>query len=500
MSFTPADFKYTSRSGELGRQLYPHQLRDDRYLAAIDYAIGYYEQMLGRARREFEAATLLEFFGDPKLARGLVACLSQTYRWHQPQLAEVLDQPTYAQLAERGLRNSADFRALLYAYANQTHGFILPSERWPAVNQLAAELGLTPSQFERVLYLDDEQEALLVRSAERPEPSAIVALYNFHSLETGLRNCRSLQLRLDGDINALAVSAHNLAQRYNLRYELSEPEDCMATFVTLTLYGAKDALGNWTRTGRRIARCALRLLAAHPNAASEGLIQVHMQGKNSLIKLAKRELTVLGGTARQQPDNLGDSWETTLEQQFSQAWSRLVSKGQNTGWRIRRDPVPFSLAHRLLVPDFIAQRGSERIPIFVPATEAMAASLAQRLVGQPKVLVVIAKSYQNLLRNCQVAKVIYQTTPDMLMVLAQLEQLAPAQAPLDRWSRLALRFDQAGFVAETELLEILECRNPVEIGLALRGWREDTAQYVPNLGLFTPQKLRELGSMLGKAA
>jgi len=94
----------------------------------------------------------------------------------------------------------------------------------------------------------------------------------------------------------------------------------------------------------------------------------------------------------------------------------------------------------------------------------------------------------------------YQTTPDMLTVLAQLEQLTPAQAPLDRWSRLALRFDQAGFVAETELLEILECRNPVEISLALRGWREGTAQYVPNLGLFTPQKLRELGSMLGKAA
>ena len=74
MSFTPADFKYTSRSGELGRQLYPHQLRDDRYLAAIDYAIGYYEQMLGRARREFEAATLLEFFGDPKF------CLLYTSR------------------------------------------------------------------------------------------------------------------------------------------------------------------------------------------------------------------------------------------------------------------------------------------------------------------------------------------------------------------------------------------------------------------------------------
>ncbi len=39
MGFATSDFKKTSRTVDGGRVLYPHQLRDDRYLAAISYAI-----------------------------------------------------------------------------------------------------------------------------------------------------------------------------------------------------------------------------------------------------------------------------------------------------------------------------------------------------------------------------------------------------------------------------------------------------------------------------
>lgn len=88
MAFRMADFKKTTRKDGDTRRLYPYQIRDERYTAAIGYAIAYFERMVGRRRAEFETETLLEFFGDTRLARGLVACLSRTYSWREQTLAE----------------------------------------------------------------------------------------------------------------------------------------------------------------------------------------------------------------------------------------------------------------------------------------------------------------------------------------------------------------------------------------------------------------------------
>src|SRR4028118_1206171 len=121
MSFSLSDFKKTSRKVGDKRTLYPHQMRDDRYLAAISYAIDYYERMVGRPRRELEAASLLEFFGDPKLARGIIACLGRNYIWHTRTVEECLDASACSALERLGLRTPADLRAHLYGYANSYH-------------------------------------------------------------------------------------------------------------------------------------------------------------------------------------------------------------------------------------------------------------------------------------------------------------------------------------------------------------------------------------------
>src|ERR1043165_3137125 len=114
MSFKSADFKKTTRTAGGERLLYPYQIRDDRYTAAIGYAIAYYERMVGRRRTEFEAETLLEFFGDARLARGLVACLAHTYAWRAQTFAEALGDETARSLARTGLRTPAALRAKLY--------------------------------------------------------------------------------------------------------------------------------------------------------------------------------------------------------------------------------------------------------------------------------------------------------------------------------------------------------------------------------------------------
>src|SRR5437773_188552 len=142
MSFKITDFKKTTRTTDGERLLYPYQIRDDRYTAAIGYAIAYYERMVGRRRAEFEAETLLEFFGDPRLARGLVACLARTYAWREQTFAEALGEDTARALWRAGLPTPAALRARLYGLANGRYGgVILPHERAEALEYLCSTLG-----------------------------------------------------------------------------------------------------------------------------------------------------------------------------------------------------------------------------------------------------------------------------------------------------------------------------------------------------------------------
>src|SRR5258705_4134873 len=137
MSFKITDFKKTTRTADGERLPYPYQIRDDRYTASIGYAIAYYERMVGRRRGEFEAETLLEFFGDPRLARGLVACLARTYAWREQTFAEALGEQSARLLWRAGLTSPAALRAKLYGLANGRYrGVILPHERAEALEFL----------------------------------------------------------------------------------------------------------------------------------------------------------------------------------------------------------------------------------------------------------------------------------------------------------------------------------------------------------------------------
>src|SRR3954452_18011204 len=137
MAFKTNDFKKTTRTTDGDRVLYPYQIKDDRYTASIGYAIAYYERKVGRRRAEFETETLLEFFGDTRLARGLVACLARTYAWRAQTLAEALGDQAAQALWRAGLATPAALHAKLYGLANGRYGgVILPHERAEALEFL----------------------------------------------------------------------------------------------------------------------------------------------------------------------------------------------------------------------------------------------------------------------------------------------------------------------------------------------------------------------------
>jgi hypothetical protein len=541
MSFKTADFKKTTRTADGQRLLYPYQIRDDRYTASIGYAIAYYERMVGRRRAEFEAETLLEFFGDARLARGLVACLARTYAWRAQTLAEALGDEAARALWRAGLRTPAALRARLYGLANGRYGgVILPQEREEALAYLCSSIGdqepandqrpttndetqkrnedqttvsasednsqsaiITPAQFDHALILDAEDQHVLVKLGPTPEPHEIVALYNYHSLETAICHAELLRLRLRGSVWNIVRSAHNLARRYRLRYEISgAPRTLFDDRLELTLHGGRDALGGWTRVGRRLSRALLRLLAAHPDSLTDGEALVHLRSQTTTLRLDERALAALG-VAAQTEQELTEPWEEDVLDAFQRAWGRAFVRGRTAGWRLRRDPEPLVGSGSVVVPDFALLRGRERLALCLTSgpvtTEALVRDLA-RLGSRAQAFAIVPGYAAERLRACPVPLATYEAQPAEAIpaLAATLERKHPraqSGAALTPWQRLERLVAEEGFVGEETVATLLNCP-PDEAARSVRRWGGPALHVLPGLGVCAPETLGEIRQLI----
>jgi predicted nuclease of restriction endonuclease-like RecB superfamily len=500
MAFATSDFKKTSRTVKGTRMLYPHQLRDDRYLAAISYAIDYYERMVGRPRREMQVDTLLEFFGDPKLARGIVACLGRTYVWHQPTFADVLDAATWQALQQLGLDRPAGLRAYLYRYANQQHGGFLPSSgRAVVIEALCADLPIDRRTFEKLLTLDSGANAILTKVAGTPSARDIVAIYNYHSIETALRHTSSLRLTLNGPIWSLVRTLHNVSRRYGLQYTIDYGgKGLFAGSVTVEWLGKRDALGKYQRYGRRVVRALLRLLAAHPDAPVAGLTTVHLQGRVYDYQLNDAALKTLGVHA-QRTGRGEEAWEIESVERLLASWNRAYLRGETNGWRLRRDPEPLITDGGMIVPDFLALRGQQRAYVVLAHNRAAADALRQPLEslnGRTIVIVATEAAWAKQLASTPAIVVPHVSEPSALMLARSLP--APSVQPQGsetKWQRLERVLFSEGFVDETRLVELLGCRSDAVLA-TLGSWHRDDASYLPGIGLCSNDTIQEIRSFL----
>lgn len=500
MAFSLTDFKKTSRKVDGRQVLYPHQLRDDRFLAAIAYAIDYYERMVGRPRSEFHAETLLEFFGDPKLARGIVACLSRTYIWHQQTFDEVLDATTFAALRMLRLTTSARLRAYLYRYINvHHHGFVPSAGRALVLETLCGALPVSRVQLEMLLELDAPANALLTKIAGAPDAREIVALYNYHSLETALSYAESLQVTLQGAIFPAIRTAHNVARRYGLEYVVEHgPAGIFEKEVAVTLSGRRDALGGFRGSGRRIVRALLRLLAAHPDALIGGEAVVHLRGRAAKVMLDKRALKTLGVRAAAAGAN-DEAWEAGDAEQWRAAWSRAFVRGETGGWRLRRDPEPIVTEQGVIVPDFGLQRGAQRAALVLATTEMAVDALAKPLKALGgRALVVISAPPQLARRLAGLGAIVIPATgtpAPRVLATALPSPTALAEQHATKWQRLERILDAEGFVDDGRLGELLEVA-PEQVEQTVRGWRAKEVTYLPGIGLCTGEVMSEIRTLL----
>ncbi len=506
MAFKRSDFKKTTRKSNGTRQIYPYQIRDSRYTAAIGYAIAYYERMIGCRRAEFESDTLLEFFGDPRLARGLVACLGRTYVWRTRTFSEVFGNETAQALRKAGIATAIDMRTRLYGLANGRYGgCILPHERVEALEYLCERLAgescrITSAQIEQALTLDAEDERVLVKYGATPTPEQIIALYNYHSIETALCHAEWVRLHLHGPIWSIIRSAHNLARRYRLRYQVGElPRTLFDQELDLTFPGGRDGLGSWTRTGRRVVRALLRLLATHPDSLTEGEALVHIGGQPARLRLDERALHVLGVVAREQPPE-SEAWDDDIAELFRRAWARAFMAGRTAGWRLRRDPEPLIAAGTMVVPDFVLLRGNERLAISIASGQAAADALMRdfaRLGRIAPVAAVMPAGIAEQLRSCPAPLATYTEQPSEAVsaLVAILDRTNPRTQTAPHAPRQSLErmIAEDGFVAEKTVAEVLGCKTS-EVAQAVRRW--EGIHVLPGLGICAPDALDDIRQML----
>ncbi len=118
-----------ARAAAFPASVYPHQLKDKKAIARLEIAIRTFDGSVGKRRRDMDAQAMTDFFGDPRLARGIVACLGQFYQVRDAGLPADRRAGRRGASARGGSARPADVRAYTYAHVNeQHHGFLTEAE------------------------------------------------------------------------------------------------------------------------------------------------------------------------------------------------------------------------------------------------------------------------------------------------------------------------------------------------------------------------------------
>src|SRR5437588_961693 len=178
MSFRLTDLKKTVRKGKEGYQVTPARLEGRRSAFRIEFLLQQFEGHLGCPRRMLDPDSLLDFMGDARLGRGLLATLSQWYRVRPRTFAEALPDGG-ARLLENGIAGPVDLRAWLYAAVNRGgRGYLDPESETLFWKAQSRTLGLRRQDLQKLMLLDCPEEAVLVRTGPPPKAADVMAAYN----------------------------------------------------------------------------------------------------------------------------------------------------------------------------------------------------------------------------------------------------------------------------------------------------------------------------------
>ena len=393
MAFRQEDFKKTSRKGSapgVPAAVYPHQLKDKKAIARLEIAIRTFDAAVGKRRRDMDAQAMTDFFGDTRLARGIVACLGQFYKYETPNFDQIVGGDGAGRLRQAEMTRPIDVRAFTYAYVNERHnGFLTEAGRAECYAALAAEFCLTAQQWDMLLHSDSEDNQILTRLGAVPTPADIVALYNFHSLDTVLK--RATQIVLLG----LSLTPTDASEIRALAKALGAKAVVSADAGTVTLLDT-DAVSILPRRAGRLGRCLLHLISAYGSRNTGGYAEARIGVKAFRLTLSTDLLKALGlpgkaaaAEAAERP-SFKKRFEVgqTLHKDLLRETAKRRAAGDPGGWRVKRLPEPEVSAGGIRLVDFTLRRGESLVALMLdgqPAKKADDMTLALSISRKPLV-------------------------------------------------------------------------------------------------------------------
>ncbi len=181
--------------------LTPYLLRPGELAAPIDSLIGLYDAWVGRSRAAFPDDRPADLIGDYRVARSLVACLSEWYEWRSPTWPGVADAAEARTLAERDIASPSALRLALYDHVNSAFdGYLSSASRESALDAFAVDYGLRRSTLDALLDLDADDHAELARVADTtPTAWELATRYNQRAVEALLYSSASVEWHIPAD-------------------------------------------------------------------------------------------------------------------------------------------------------------------------------------------------------------------------------------------------------------------------------------------------------------
>lgn len=478
MAFRRQDIPKTTRSTAGGpRRLYPRYAKDKALLPRIELAIGYLDGMVGRRRSDLAPDAVIDLFGDPKLARCMVSCLTDSYRYRIPRLAEALGDDAANALAKGGMTTPARVRAEVYHRANRDHnGFAAGVGRDRLMGTLAAETGVSSALLEEALHLDAERNHVLVRVGERPRAEDVRARYNALLTLSVLRHASEITLVLPG---LDAATVHAACARDSVPVGLLPDGE-------FRLSGRRGATGSWSQFGIRVARCALRLMLLSPRTP-QGSATVHLADRSLVLALDGSATTAV--RPKQRAATPPDAFAVLDELLDSVAVLRKESDPSTAGWTLRRASEPLVVADAVVLPDLVCLRDDIAVAVAVLPSGAEMATSLPALEAVAAVHPVVAVGNPN--RGSGSLRIV---EPEAAALFAALDAVA-RQRGIGRSTLgvLLAEVEERGWVGEARLGELLGDDADIPARVQPLTGTGETAM-VPGVGLCRAALLAELDS------
>lgn len=329
---------------------------DEEMEAELLAARDWYEKKLGTRLCDFDEEELESLFSDSKVGELSISMLKRFFSFRSRDLDDILERDRLSELSRLGIKNSMELRLRFFEHLSLNHsGFMSSESRETMLEEFAGDIGLAREILEEALWLDEEDNKVLVRLAEL-SPDDLGAVYNLEVISTILCSSYSLTIGPINDGSVTRFVFRNL-RLYGLLFSIISEEGgvCFQVEGPLSIYGKAS------KFGYRLALIIYRLYQLYSRRAFSCHFSVE-------FRKSKKKALLEMDAAKMPPvfwPNVGDLRYTLFDSKVeSKLYSTFRALDLN-GWRVEREPRPIAFGDKLFIPDFSLQRGEAEVLVEV---------------------------------------------------------------------------------------------------------------------------------------